>query len=79
MYPTNRMGGGHKSSRVGPPVKGGTSQNAASSAGSSKHFSKMAKQSSQLKGAGATTGGLATGGSTRVHNSSGKLYSKGKN
>lgn len=54
--------------------------NSAASAGASAHFAKMKKQASQLKGEGATTGGLATSaGAPKISNKAGKFYSKGKN
>lgn len=54
--------------------------NGAGSAGAGKHFAKMKRQSSQLKGEGATTGGFATSpGAPKVSNSAGKFYAKGKN
>lgn len=60
---------------------GSTSQNSGgAAAGVAGHRAKMARQASQLKGAGATTGGLGTApGSVRVSNRAGKFLSKGKN
>lgn len=48
-------------------------------AGARAHFAKMKAQASQLKGAGAVTGGLATGLVHKVSNpSAGKFKAKGK-
>lgn len=57
-----------------------STQNAGSRAGSSRHFAKVAKQTSQLKGEGAMTGGFATSpGAPKISNTAGKFYAKGKN
>lgn len=54
-----------------------STQNAASKAGSKKHFAKAATQASQLKSDGAMTGGFATSPGTPAVKT-GKFLSKGK-
>lgn len=52
---------------------------ASGTAGAAAHYKKASTQASQLKGAGATLGGFATGAPTsRTHNTAGKMYAKGK-
>lgn len=54
--------------------------NGAGSKGAGRHFAKMKKQSSQLQGQGATTGGFATSpGAPAISNTAGKFLAKGKN
>lgn len=62
------------------PSKASFGASAASgNAGARAHFAKMKAQVSQLKGAGAFTGGLATGMMhSRTKNSAGKFKAKGK-
>lgn len=57
-----------------------STMNAAAHAGAAKHFAKVKKQASQLKGAGATLGGFAMGEpGPKISNKAGKFYAKGKN